>query len=205
MHGACYADPDAQQSAWGVQAAEQQRLTLVDTRRYQPPARLLIRARSTRPTGCVASSRAIVMRAAFGRPPLWLILGTLLLLLSACETTGRGAELGKRQMSTITLTRADSGKVVETRAGDTLVVRLGENPTTGYQWAIETLNADEVVLQNVEYLRAGGAAVGGGGERRFTFKAQRAGTATVQLKLWRVWEGDASIVERFSVMFQVQE
>jgi hypothetical protein len=120
MHGACYADPDAQQSAWGVQAAEQQRLTLVDTRRYQPPARLLIRARSTRPTGCVASSRAIVMRAAFGRPPLWLILGTLLLLLSACETTGRGAELGKRQVSTITLTRADSGKVVETRAGQVL-------------------------------------------------------------------------------------
>jgi inhibitor of cysteine peptidase len=145
------------------------------------------------------------MRAAFGRLPLWIIHGTLLLLLSASEMTGRGAELGERQVSTITLTRADSGKVVETRAGDTLVVRLGENPTTGYQWAMETLNADEVVLQNVEYLRAGDAAVGGGGERRFTFKAQRAGTATVQLKLWRVWEGDASIVERFTVMIQVQE
>jgi inhibitor of cysteine peptidase len=144
------------------------------------------------------------MRAAFGRLPLWIILGTLL-LFSASEMTCRGAELGERQVSTIALTRADSGKVVETRAGDTLVVRLGENPTTGYQWAIDTLNADEVVLQSVEYLRAGDAAVGGGGERRFTFKAQRAGTATVQLKLWRVWEGDASIVERFTVMFQVQE
>jgi inhibitor of cysteine peptidase len=145
------------------------------------------------------------MRAAFGRLPLWIIHGTLLLLLSAREMTGRGAELGERQVSTITLTRADSGKVVETRAGDTLVVRLGENPTTGYRWAIETLNADEVVLQSEEYLRASGAAVGGGGERRFTFKAQRAGTATVQLKLWRAWEGDASIVERFTVMIQVQE
>jgi Chagasin family peptidase inhibitor I42 len=92
------------------------------------------------------------MRAAFGRPPLWIILGTLLLLLKASEMTGRGADLGERQVSTITLTRAD----VETRAGDTLVVRLGENPTTGYQWAIETLNADAVVLQSVEYLRAGG-------------------------------------------------
>jgi len=108
-------------------------------------------------------------------------------------------------VSTITLTRADSGKVVEIRAGDTLIVRLSENPTTGYQWAVDTLNADEVVLQNVEYLRAGGATVGGGGERRFTFKAQRAGTATLQLKLWRAWEGDASIVERFSVRCQVQE
>jgi len=157
-----------------------------------------------RPAGCVASCRVIVMRTAFGRLPLWIILGTLL-LLSASEMTGRSAELGERQVSTITLTRADSGKVVETRAGDTLVVRLGENPTTGYQWAIDTLNADEVVLQNVEYLRAGDAAVGGGGERRFTFKAQRVGTATVHLKLWRVWEGDASIVERFTVMFQVQK
>jgi Chagasin family peptidase inhibitor I42 len=92
------------------------------------------------------------MRAAFGCPPLWIILGTLLLLLKASEMTGRGADLGERQVSTITLTRAD----VETRAGDTLVVRLGENPTTGYQWAIETLNADAVVLQSVEYLRAGG-------------------------------------------------
>jgi len=125
--------------------------------------------------------------------------------LSLRDDWPRGAELGKRQVSTITLTRADSGKVVEIRAGDTLIVRLSENPTTGYQWAVDTLNADEVVLQNVEYLRAGGATVGGGGERRFTFKAQRAGTATLQLKLWRAWEGDASIVERFSVRCQVQE
>lgn len=145
------------------------------------------------------------MCAAFGRPLSWILLGTLLLLLSASEMPGRSAALGERQVSTLTLTRIDSGKVVETHAGDTLVVRLDENPTTGYRWALEPLNADAVVLHSVEYLRASGAAVGGGGERRFTFNAQRAGTATVQLKLWRAWEGDASIVERFTVTVQVQE
>ena len=108
-------------------------------------------------------------------------------------------------MSTITLTRAASGTTVETRTGDTIVVRLDENPSTGYKWALEKPHANVVALQNAAYTRDHGSGVGGGGQRILTFKAQQAGMAALQLKLWRAWEGDTSIIERFTVRFHVQE
>jgi hypothetical protein len=55
--------------------------------------------------------------------PLGLMLGIGLLLLTGGKVTSHG-ETGRRQVSAVTLTRADSGKVVETRVGDTLVVHL---------------------------------------------------------------------------------
>jgi inhibitor of cysteine peptidase len=108
-------------------------------------------------------------------------------------------------MTTITLTGAAHGTTVETRAGDTIVVRLDENPSTGYKWALEKRQADVVALQRAEYARAPSSGVGGDGQRILTFKAKQAGIAALQLKLWRAWEGDTSIIERFTVTFHVQE
>jgi inhibitor of cysteine peptidase len=136
---------------------------------------------------------------------LSIFLGLFLLLPSGCKATHQGAGTGRRHMTTITLTRSASGKTVETRAGDTIVVRLDENPSTGYKWAIETRHADVIALQSAEYARAHGSGVGGGGQRILTFKAKKAGFAALQLKLWRAWEGDTSIIERFTVTFHVQE
>jgi inhibitor of cysteine peptidase len=137
--------------------------------------------------------------------PLVLMLGVMLLLLSGGKVTSHGAETGRRQVSTVTLTRADSGKVVETRVGDTLVVHLEENPTTGYRWAIEKRDEEVIALHHVEFVSSHSVGVGGGGQRRWTFTAQKAGLVTLELKLWRAWEGDASISERFTVTLQVQE
>ena len=108
-------------------------------------------------------------------------------------------------MPTITLMRADSGKVVETRVGDTLVLHLDENPTTGYRWAMETRDEEVVALQSAVYVHGRSTGVASGGQRSLTFHAKKAGSVTLQLKLWRAWEGDASIVERFGVTLQVQE
>jgi inhibitor of cysteine peptidase len=137
--------------------------------------------------------------------PLVLMLGVVLLLLSGGKVTSHGAETGRGQVSTITLTRADSGKVVEARVGDTLVVRLEENPATGYRWTIEKIDEEVIVLHQVEFVPSHSAGMGGGGQRRWTFTAQKAGMVTLELKLWRTWEGDASISERFTVTLHVQE
>jgi inhibitor of cysteine peptidase len=105
----------------------------------------------------------------------------------------------------ITLTRADNGKSVEIRIGDTVVVRLDENPTTGYQWALETHHEEVVTLKSTDYVPARGAGVGSGGQRLFTFQATLAGSTPLRLKLWRAWEGDTSIRERFAVTLQISE
>ena len=132
-------------------------------------------------------------------------LGVLLLLLPGGPVTCHGAETGSPHAATITLTRADNGNVVALRVGDRLVLRLEENPATGYRWAMETHDEEVVALQHQEYAPSPPAAVGGGGQRSWTFIAHKAGTDTLQLKLWRAWEGDASIARRFTVTLHVRE
>ena len=107
--------------------------------------------------------------------------------------------------NTTTLTEFDKGKRLKVGQGALIVIKLKENPTTGYRWAID--NVDGQVLQSE---RAGfdvgkGGGVGGGGERTFSFTSRQTGTATIQLKLRREWEGDRSIIDRFTVIIEVVE
>jgi inhibitor of cysteine peptidase len=126
-----------------------------------------------------------------------------LLLLPGGPVTSQGAESGSPHVRTITLTRADNGNAVALRVGDRLVVRLEENPSTGYRWALEIHDEEVVSLQHQEYGPFPHAAVGGGGQRSWTFIAQKAGTDALQLKLWRPWEGENSITRRFTVTLHV--
>ena len=107
-------------------------------------------------------------------------------------------------MAEFPLTQADHGTSVEVAPGDVIVIRLPENPTTGYQWTVEKVDADTLALQRTEFSPAPEAGVGSGGGKTLTFKAQKPGTAHIQLKLWRAWAGDASIRDRFHVTIQVQ-
>jgi len=126
-----------------------------------------------------------------------------LLLLPGGPVTSDGAETGGPHVETITLTRADNGNAVALRVGDRLVLRLEENPTTGYRWALDTHDENVVSLQHQEYATSPHAAVGGGGHRSWTFIAQKVGTDTLHLKLWRAWEGEPSVTRRFTVTLHV--
>jgi len=132
--------------------------------------------------------------------PAALAIGLVLLLL-----TGRPASGAETGSPTITLTLADSGTAVDLPVGDRLVLQLEENPTTGYRWGLEPLDQEVVAVEHVEYAPARGGAVGGGGQRTWTVVARKPGTATLQLKLWRPWEGDASISKRFTARLEIHE
>ena len=131
--------------------------------------------------------------------PLAIMLGVLLLLLSNGRVHSPAAETGDPNVSTITLTHADYGKVVKIRVGNILALHLDENSATGYQWAMETRDEEVVALRSAVYVHSRS------GQRRLTFHAKKAGSVPLQLKLWRAWEGDASIVERFRITLKVQE
>jgi inhibitor of cysteine peptidase len=134
----------------------------------------------------------------------WQIACLGVMLLTGDPMTSHGAETGGPHAATITLTRADNGNVVALRVGDRLVLRLEENPTTGYRWAMEDHDEDVVSLQHQEYAPLPHAAVGGGGQRSWTFVVRKAGADTLRLKLWRAWEGESSITRRFTVTLHVR-
>ena len=108
-------------------------------------------------------------------------------------------------MQKIELTQANDGESCEVNRDDVIIVRLAENPTTGYQWEIKTLDDKVLALQGSEFLLPADPQFGEGGMRVFTFKAKTIGRAVIQLKYWREWEGNGSIDTLFSVTTIVRE
>ena len=79
---------------------------------------------------------------------------------------------------------------IEAKTGETFTIKLEENPTTGYQWSIAVSDESVVVLDKDDYEPddQSGELVGSGGTRVLTFKALKAGTATIGMVYERSWE-----------------
>ncbi len=73
--------------------------------------------------------------------------------------------------------------------GEILVIRLQENPTTGYQWIFCIIG--ELTQVSDDFIPASDAA-GAGGERCLRFVAQYTGIAQIEAVLRRSWESDAT-------------
>jgi predicted secreted protein len=86
------------------------------------------------------------------------------------------------QAKTVTVTKARSGGTVTLKAGDKLVVRLAENPSTGYTWGTVTKPTALKQLSSRYVAPAhdpsGPPIVGAPGTRVFTYlvRHQKAGT-----------------------------
>lgn len=106
-------------------------------------------------------------------------------------------------MSDITLTNADNGKTLTLKTGQTITLRLAENPTTGYRWSIPVLNAQVLQLTDDRFDPSSSGAIGGGGQRTLTFQAQQPGQMSLSLKNRREWEDESSAIESFTVTIQI--
>ncbi|MGF1640692.1 MAG: protease inhibitor I42 family protein [Rhodospirillales bacterium] len=102
-------------------------------------------------------------------------------------------------MAMVTLDAADNGTTVTVPVGATIEVRLAENPTTGFRWALEPIAADSLVALDDRYEPAPPMRIGSGGTRIFRFRAVAAGSAALALRHWQAWSGEESITERFAV------
>ena len=110
-------------------------------------------------------------------------------------------------MPAVSLTEANTGEPIEVRQGDEIILRLPENPTTGYRWHIH--RADGIIEQGVAQPQADShpsdpnTQFGRGGIREFRFRAQAPGAGRLELKHWREWEGEGSVTKRFTADIQV--
>ena len=87
-------------------------------------------------------------------------------------------------------------KEVQVASGDSFVVTLCSNPTTGFQWSETAQISDQTVLQQIdhEYMapEAKGdkpPAPGTPGQETWTFKALEKGTSIISMEYSRPWEG----------------
>jgi predicted secreted protein len=140
-------------------------------------------------------------------PPL-LILAFALSLSAGCASL-TGAEsatgpTGVRENGLLVLGQKDQNRIAEVRTGERIAVRLPENPTTGFTWAVAESDRRLLALDSTDYAPPEEAGfIGARGERTFTFTAREPGEVPLALKYWRFWEGDASIAERYTVTVRI--
>ena len=105
-------------------------------------------------------------------------------------------------MTSLTMTEADDGRIVSAHAGDEVVVRLPENPTTGYRWEVERLDGN-LVREGDSFTLHPDVKIGSGGLRELRFRATAAGTARLELKRWQRWAGERAVDARVAVTFTI--
>jgi inhibitor of cysteine peptidase len=104
----------------------------------------------------------------------------------------------------MTLAEGDNGSTISVRPAEEIVLRLRENPTTGYRWRLEG-GTDSVSLETDTFDPAPNPRVGSGGVREFRFRAGSSGSGRLELRLARPWERDGAVPDRFSVDLQIRE
>ena len=106
-------------------------------------------------------------------------------------------------MAEVAVTHEQKGRVILVKVGDSIVLQLPENPTTGYSWAIDAIDS-KLLEAGAPAYHGEGASLGSGGAKTWTLKARAPGRTRVELKRWRHWEGDKSVVERFAVTLDIK-
>jgi predicted secreted protein len=105
-------------------------------------------------------------------------------------------------MSARVLGLKDRDEVITVLVGDGILLRLPENPSTGYRWAGEI--PDFLRLTRDENERHG-TAPGAGGLRTMELVAVAPGRATLNFACGQAWEPTAPPTDRFSVTIDVVE
>jgi inhibitor of cysteine peptidase len=99
------------------------------------------------------------------------------------------------------LTPADDGKTIEVPVGAEVVIRLPDNPSTGYRWEIDTDKACVSVAR--QHFEQQSDLVGGGGESSWVLRAIAPGVSPVKLMLRRPWEDERAAIQRFAVTLRI--
>src|SRR4026209_30371 len=131
---------------------------------------------------------------------LRLILIAITSLLYACA-----AETSQEQSkSTIQLTEADAGRLVELRVGDILEVTLPGNPTTGFQWEVSAINSAILKPMGEPKFEPSSNAVGSGGNVTLRFEAVGTGQTELKLIHHRPFEENVPPIQTFEVTITVR-
>ena len=87
-------------------------------------------------------------------------------------------------MAEVVLGDAESGTAA-VRTGDRLVVRLAENPTTGYRWELQAADPTVLALESSSFEPPATSVPGAGGRRTFKFLAVGPGATELRLAAQR--------------------
>ncbi|TDC63517.1 hypothetical protein E1258_10370 [Micromonospora sp. KC207] len=98
----------------------------------------------------------------------------------------------------------DRDRAVTLTAGDVAVVRLPENPTTGFAWSISVSEPALLTVESSRLRRDGPPMPGGGGEREFRLRSQAGSPGRVQVTLARSRPWESSPLEERTLEVRIE-
>ena len=121
----------------------------------------------------------------------------LLLVLVACSQASKTD-------ATISIGAGDAGKTITLHPGNTLIVTLDGNTTTGYNWLMQTM--DPAILKQVgePTYTPESNQIGAPGKISLTFQAVKTGQAKLVLNYMRSFEKDIAPLKTFEVSVVVE-
>lgn len=136
---------------------------------------------------------------------LYRFLALVAALAAMVPTHAASAQSGSKKENAhhiMLIVEKDNGRTIDIPAGASFRIRLPENATTGYRWTTDKYDKDclEVTLLEPQYHAE---AVGSGGAAEFMVTGRKAGSGAIELKQWRHWEGDSSVIARFRLRVNV--
>ncbi len=130
---------------------------------------------------------------------LILAMAMLMITLTACSSLAANAA-----PDTTNISASDAGKTIELHKGDTLVVSLEGNATTGYSWAVAD-PAPAILKQLGDFeVTPVSDAIGAPGTMVLKFSAVQAGQATLTLEYRRPWEKGVAPDKTYAVTVVVK-
>ena len=143
-----------------------------------------------------------------------IALTLALISTAACTAASAGTadktDQGVKEIAVTTSDEFDQNqhlqKEVEIAKGNTLVVTLFSNGTTGFSWDENAQIADTGIIQQLkhQYIGAETNIPGASGAEQWTFEAVNTGTTTVHLEYSRPWEGGEKGVWTFDLTVTVK-
>jgi len=128
------------------------------------------------------------------------LIALLTLLLALTVATGCSP-----QQQEVKASLDDDGREKQLKKGQTLVVTLEGNPTTGYSWEVAEPLDEQVLRQAGEpEFKSESDALGAGGVQVLRFEAVNAGKITLKLVYHRPWEKDVEPLETYSIQVVVR-
>ncbi len=108
-------------------------------------------------------------------------------------------------MPEIVIIKKDAGKIFKAIQGNIILIRLNENPSTGYQWKIYLSDERVVLFEKSDFSPGAEKTIGSGGTRTFQLKTKSSGFVKIILKLKKEWEPDDSAIDKFEVTIKVED
>ncbi|KRA19894.1 protease inhibitor I42 family protein [Lysobacter sp. Root604] len=135
-----------------------------------------------------------------------LFVGCALALSLAACASGNGAGSAPASSAERVLSAAESAAPVVLSVGETVVVQVEANPSTGYGWIVDQAAAAGTLERVGEPAMAlsNPGAVGGGGTQTWRFRAVAKGQGELRMDYRRAWEKDVPPVRNVAWTIEVR-